>query len=285
MYSAYSQIQGREQVNAVSRKKTAFLVIGILLLALFAAAALFPSILTPYGQKEMFDAWLEPSAEHPLGTNSLGYDIFAELVHGAGDTLSVGLVSSILTMILGSLIGVLAAQKGAAGALFSGLINIFMLLPRLISLIVLSAFLGQSRVSLIMLIATFSWVGTARTIRAQVQHIYTQPFIENCRVCGYSRAHTAFAHVLPNLSDILLSRFLLGVNGCIMMESTLSFLGFGDLYHPSWGTMVNFAYRRGAFMRGAWNYLLPPGVCIMLLSLAFYFISVYFESSKEEIKI
>ena len=118
-----------------------------------------------------------------------------------------------------------------------------------------------------------------------MQHIYTQPFIENCRVCGYSRAHTAFAHVLPNLSDILLSRFLLGVNGCIMMESTLSFLGFGDLYHPSWGTMVNFAYRRGAFMRGAWNYLLPPGICIMLLSLAFYFISVYFESSKEEIRI
>ena len=271
-------------MSAVSRKKTGFLIIGILLVAFFVVSALFPSLLTSCSPKELFDAWLAPSAEHPLGTNSLGYDIFAELVYGAGDTLSIGLISSVLTMLLGSLIGVLAAQKGACGAFFSGLINIFMLLPRLISLIVLSAFFGQGRTSLIILIAAFSWVGTARTVRAQVQHIYTQPFIENCRVCGYSRAHTALAHVLPNLSDILLSRFLLGVNGCIMMESTLSFLGFGDLYHPSWGTMVNFAYKRGAFMRGAWNYLLPPGVCIMLLSLAFYFISVYFESSKEDIK-
>ena len=69
-----------------------------------------------------------------------------------------------------------------------------------------------------------------------------------------------------NLYDVLLSRFLLGVNNsCIMMESTLSFLGFGDLYYPTWGTMINFAYKRGAFLRQAYEYLLSPGVCIMLL--------------------
>ena len=62
-----------------------------------------------------------------------------------------------------------------------------------------------------------------------------------------------------------------------MMESTHSFLGFGDLYHPTWGTMINFAYKRGAFIRGAYNYLLSPGICIVLLSLAFYLISLYFE--------
>ena len=59
--------------------------------------------------------------------------------------------------------------------------------------------------------------------------------IENCRILGYSRAHIAVRHILPNLSDVLLSRFLLGVNSCIMMESTLSFLGLGDLYRPTWG--------------------------------------------------
>ena len=268
----------------MSRKKTAFLIVGVLILVLAVSAALFPGVFTPYGQKQMFDAWLEPSSEHPLGTNSLGYDIFTELIYGAADTLSVGLISSVLTMALGCLIGVLAAQKGALGALFSGLINVFLLLPRLISLIVLSAFVGQSRTSLVFLIALFSWQGIARTVRAQVQHIYAQPFIQSCTVSGYSRVHTALRHVVPNLSDVLLSRFLLGVNSCIMMESTLSFLGFGDLYHPTWGTMVNFAYKRGAFMRGAYNYLLPPGVCIMLVSLAFY-ISVYTESSKEEIKL
>lgn len=84
---------------------------------------------------------------------------------------------------------------------------------------------------------------------------------------GYSRKHIILRHILPNLYDVLLSRFLLGVNSCIMMESTLSFLGFGDLYHPTWGTMINFAYKRGAFLRQAYAYLLSPGVCIMMLSL------------------
>lgn len=69
-----------------------------------------------------------------------------------------------------------------------------------------------------------------------------------------------------------------------MMESTLSFLGFGDLYHPTWGSMINFAYNRGAFIRQAYNYLLTPGVCIMLLSLSFYLISLYFERRRDTIE-
>ena len=111
-----------------------------------------------------------------------------------------------------------------------------------------------------------------------------QPFIEACRVYGFSGGHIAIRHILPNLWEILLSRFLIGVNGCIMMESTLSFLGFGDLYHPTWGTMINFAYRRGAFLRQAYPYLLTPGVCIMLLSLAFYLISLYVTSERNRVQ-
>ena len=105
----------------------------------------------------------------------------------------------------------------------------------------------------------------------------------NGAILGYSRAHIAVRHILPNLSDVLLSRFLLGVNSCIMMESTLSFLGLGDLYRPTWGTMVNFAYKRGAFLRGAYQYLLAPGVCVMLLCLAFYLISLWLTARKETI--
>ena len=117
-------------------------------------------------------------------------------------------------------------------------------------------------------------------MRAKVLQLRTQTFIEACRIQGYSRTHIALRHILPNLSDVLLSRFLLSINSCIMMESTLSFLGLGDLYRPTWGTMVSFAYKRGAFLRGAYAYLLAPGVCIMLLSLAFYAISLYFEARK-----
>ena len=147
----------------------------------------------------------------------------------------------------------------------------------------LASFVGSSTTNLIILIAAFSWVGIARNIRAKVIHLNALPFVENCIIQGYSRPHIVVHHIIPNLYDVLLSRFLLGINGCIMMESTLSFLGFGDTYYPTWGTMINFATKRGAFLRQAYNYLLVPGICIMLVSLSFYFISLYFEKKKETI--
>lgn len=268
----------------MDRLRAVPLILGILLLAVFLMAAFMPSLFTPYGRKDSFEAWKKPSGEHPLGTNDLGYDIYTELVYGTRDTLVIGLVSSALTMLLGTLIGIAAAREGFFGGFFSGIINVFVLLPRLITLIVLAAFVGSGRVQLILLIAAFSWVGTARAVRAEVQHLSAQPFIEACRVYGFKKRHIALYHILPNLCDILLSRFLIGVNGCIMMESTLSFLGFGDLYHPTWGTMINFAYRRGAFLRQAYPYLLTPGVCAMLLSLAFYLISLYVTSNRERVR-
>ena len=267
----------------MKNKRLLPLIFGLLLLAAFALMAACPHLLTNYGQKEMFLPWLKSDTEHILGTNALGYDIFTELVYGARQTLFIGVVSSVLTMLLGTFIGVAAAGKGPLASVFNGLINVFVLLPKLITLIVLASFVGSSQQNLILLISAFSWVGIARNVRAKVIHINGQTFIENCVIQGFKRPHIVLYHVIPNLYDVLLSRFLLGVNSCIMMESTLSFLGFGDLYYPTWGTMINFAYQRGAFIRQAYSYLLTPGVCIMLLSLSFYFISLWFEGQKDTI--
>ena len=264
------------------KKHTIPLAAGGAMLLVFLLAALFPGLFTPYAQKEMFGPWLAASPEHLLGTNALGYDIFTELIYGTRRTMLVGVSSSILTLLLGGVIGTLSAGKG--GSFFNGLINIFVLLPKLVTMIVLATFLGSSGKTLVMLIAAFSWVGTARNVRAKVIHLNSQPFIENCAIQGYSRFHIVLYHILPNLYDVLISRFLLGVNGCIMMESTLSFLGFGDLYYPTWGTMINFAYKRGAFLRRAYGYLLSPGICIMLLSLSFYLISLFFEGKQSTIQ-
>jgi peptide/nickel transport system permease protein len=267
----------------VKNKRFLPLILGLLLLAVFMLMAVCPQLFTDYGQKEMFRPWAKPDTEHILGTNAMGYDIFTELVYGTRQTLFIGVISSILTMLLGTFIGVAAAGKGILAPVFNGLINVFVLLPKLITLIVLASFLGSSQRNLILLISAFSWVGIARNVRAKVIHINGQTFIENCTIQGYSRHHIVLHHVIPNLYDVLISRFLLGVNSCIMMESTLSFLGFGDLYYPTWGTMINFAYQRGAFIRQAYSYLLTPGVCIMLLSLSFYFISLWFEGRKDTI--
>ncbi len=95
-----------------------------------------------------------------------------------------------------------------AGGFLNGIINIFVLLPKLVTMIVLAAFLGSSSRNLILLIAVFSWVGTARNIRAKVIHLNAQPFIENCVIQGYSRMHIILHHIVPNLYDVLIPVFV-----------------------------------------------------------------------------
>ena len=170
------------------KKRCVPLALGGILLFFFLAAAVFPAAFTSYGQKEMFAPWLTPSPAHLLGTNALGYDIFTELVYGTRQTLLIGVSSSVLTLVLGSVIGTLAAGKSVVGGVLNGVINIFVLLPKLVTMIVLATFLGSSSRNLILLIAAFSWVGTARNVRAKVIHLNAQPFIENCVIQAYCSA-------------------------------------------------------------------------------------------------
>ena len=150
------------------KKKGIFpLCIGLALLAVFLLAAIAPGVLTPYGPKELFARWLPSGGAHLLGTNAMGYDIFTELVYGARQTLLAGILSSILALALGALIGILSTFRGWLGGAFNALIQIFILLPKLIALIVLAAFFGSSTAHLVVLIAAFSWAGTARAVRAR----------------------------------------------------------------------------------------------------------------------
>jgi len=268
----------------MKRNKKSFLIAGLIILIIFLIVAAFPQLFTSYARKDSFGPWLSPCADHILGTNSLGYDVFTELIYGTRSTLIIALASSLLTLFFGFVIGILSAQKGIVGIIFDGLTNIFALLPRLVAMIVLSGFLGDTLLNMILLISGLSWVPIARAVRAKVININSKEYIEICKLYGFSRLHTAIYHVLPNLKDILLAKFLVGITSCIMMESTLSFLGFGDTYYLTWGVMINFARSRGALIRGAYNYLLSPCICIMLLSLAFYFISLYIEGKQKSIK-
>lgn len=268
----------------MKKKYLPFLIIGLTILTFFLIMAIFPSIFTSYGRKQSFEPWQVSSKEHILGTNYLGYDNFTELVYGARETILVGIVSSALATIIGIIIGILAAKKGIIGLIFNGLINIFILLPKLITLIVLATFLGNSIINLIILISIFSSINIAKNIRTKAIQIQNSPYIEICKMYGYSKFHIAAYHYLPNLKDIILTNFLLCITSCIMMESTLSFLGLGNIYYPTWGVIINLAKTRGALIRHAYSYILAPCICIMLLSLSFYFIYLYINNKNNIIQ-
>ena len=106
-------------------KRLSFLIIGIILLLTFLTMAIFPQFFTSYNQKYSFEPWLPPSFSHILGTNSLGYDIFAELIYGARQTILISLTASLGSLIIGVIIGILASFDSIIGTFFNGIINIF----------------------------------------------------------------------------------------------------------------------------------------------------------------
>ncbi len=267
----------------MSKKSLSLLISGGLLLTIFIVLALFPQWFTPYGLKERFEVYLSPSSTHILGTNDVGYDVFTELVYSTRQSLIVGVLASLFSLILGVLFGVLFSLNKYLRYIGDVLGNTFLALPRLIVIMVLVAFLNRNMWNIILVISLFTWQGTAKLVTNRIDHIKAEPYYAAGKMMGYSDFHMAIYHIIPNLKDIIITRFLLGVSSCVILESTISFLGLGDLYNVSWGTMMNFAYSRGAMLRKAFAYLLSPGFMIMLLSLSFYLIYQSFQVRKEEI--
>lgn len=265
-----------------NKEKSASLVIGLVILALFILMAFCPKLFTPYLPKEIFKSWLTASKDHLLGTESLGYDIFTQLVYACKKTLLLALFSTGLALIFGAFIGLLAATKNLLSGISNLLINVFVMLPRLVCIIVLSCYFNDTK-ALAFIIAGFAWPGIAKNVKIKVQGILQEEYIKSLKVYGFSNLKICFNHIIPGIFDVLLSNFLSGIQSNIMMESMIGFLGIGDLYNLSWGSMVNMAYKNGAFLRRAYGYLLSPGICVGLLVLAFYLISSYFESRKEKI--
>lgn len=275
----------RTETNALSLKAYINLTLGAALLLTFIIFALTPESIAPYGAKEMFEPWQGLSPEHILGTNDMGYDIFTEIVYATAQTLYTGLLSALIALVVGILFGLIAGYAGGiVGAFFDGVINVFMMLPKLPVVIVLAAFIGQGNSQIVFIIAAMSWVGTARAVRAKAQRLKSAPFIEALRGIGCSKPRIIFRHLLPNLRDIAAAKYVSSVASAVMMESTVSFLGLGDPTHPTWGTMISFAYKRGGFMMEAYNWLLAPGICIMLLVLAFYMINYFAEQRSKSVK-
>lgn len=259
-------------------------LIGVIVMTAFLLFAIAPTTFAPYGGKEMYEPWQKCSALHLLGTNDLGYDIFSEIIYASRSTLIIGVVSAVISLFIGTIMGIIAGYlTGWKGELADAIIQVFLLLPMLPMAIVIGAYLGTDTKNIIVIIAILGWCATARTVRVRTMQIKQSPFIESLSILGISKRQIMLRHILPNLWEVILSRYIMTVARCIMLEATLSFLGMGDPTQVTWGRMVNIAYKRGGFTRGTYNWLLSPGVCIALVVIAFYCINQYFEAKNTQV--
>jgi len=211
-----------------------------------------------------------PSARFPLGTDYAGRSILALLIWGTRPSLAIGVIATLLTMVLGSGIGLLAGHYGGTvSRVLMAVTDWFIALPALPLAIALAAVLGQGDLSIMIAIAVTSWPGTARLIRAQTLAVEARPFIERARALGARDGQLLVRQVLPNVAPFILVSSTLTIASAILSETTLAFLGLGNPIEVSWGAMINQALFQGAVTRGAWWYILPPGIAILIVVLGF----------------
>lgn len=211
-----------------------------------------------------------PDAEFWLGTDETGRSVLLLTWWGARISLLVGLSATVLSGLIGTLVGMACAHFGGwlSGALMR-ITDFFLALPQLILAIALSAALSRGLGSIVLAIALSTWPTTARLVRAQTLAVEGRPFIERAVALGGGHRHVLVRHVLPAVLPLVLANTTLVVGSAIISESTLSFLGLGDPGQVSWGAMLKAAMESGAVTGGAWWYLLPPGLGIVVVVLAF----------------
>ncbi|MHA1833052.1 MAG: ABC transporter permease [Candidatus Baldrarchaeia archaeon] len=203
-----------------------------------------------------------------LGTDYKGADVFTKLVYGTRVSLYVGLLSAFLSIIIGLVFGLIAGYAGGfVDELIMRFTDVMLVLPGLPLLMVLMTVLGSTINNLIILIGFLGWMGFARVIRSQVLSLKERPYIEAAKAVGATGSHILARHILPNVMGLVYVSLAMSVPGAIVSEASLSWLGFYDPHIMSWGRMLYDVQTAGAYM--AWWWVLPPGICIAVLSLSF----------------
>ncbi len=247
---------------------------GLAALLLFALPALTAPLLVGDDVDSVTDAPggpLEgPSAEFPFGTDQFGRNLLGLVIWGARVSLLVGLLAAVLSVAIGTLIGVTAGHfKGWYATVMMRITDWFLVMPTLVLAIALATVMPRSLLTIVVAIGVTTWPTTARLVRAQTLAVGTRPYIERARALGGGHRHIMSRHVLPNVMPLVLAQTTLIISTAILAEATLAFLGLGDPTVVSWGALLQDAREAGAVSSGHWWYLVPPGVAIAVVALAF----------------
>ncbi|MFF9337500.1 ABC transporter permease [Streptomyces albogriseolus] len=247
---------------------------GLGALLLFALPALTAPLLVGSDVDDVTDApggpLEDPSTAFPFGTDRFGRNLLGLMIWGARVSLLVGLLAAVLSVAIGTLIGVTAGHfKGWYATVTMRITDWFLVMPTLVLAIALATVMPRSLLTIVVAIGVTTWPTTARLVRAQTLAVETRPYIERARALGGGHWHIMSRHVLPNVMPLVLAQTTLIISSAILAEATLAFLGLGDPTVVSWGALLQDAREAGAVSSGHWWYLVPPGVAIAVVALAF----------------
>ena len=250
-------------------------LIGLTILAVLTIGAIGAPLIAEHGPYSIdLSAYrLGPSADHPLGTDSAGRDVFSRLLHAGRVSLSVGLVAVSIYTAIGALLGAVAGFYGGwVDSVVMRLADVFLSFPTLIIIITMASVLGPSIYNVMLAIGLLGWPPIARLLRGELLSLREREFILGARAAGTSNARLIFRHLLPNAMAPVLVAATFGIAYAILIEAGLSFLGLGvQPPTPSWGNMLTDAQSLTVLESMPWLWL-PPGVMIALAVLSINFI-------------
>ena len=233
-------------------------------------------------EKYLKDNFLSaPSAEHILGTDNEGYDVFVRLMYGGRISLTVSFIAVFLITILGVILGGISGYFGGwIDNLIMRVCDILMCLPGVPILLIISTILDASdidakyRIYLLMIYLTFiSWTGTARLVRGQILSLREQEYMVAAEAMGYSTGRKIFKHLVPNVMPQLIVQMSLSLGSMILYEATLSYLNLGvKAPYAAWGTMINIISTNQDVLQNHWYVWVPAGICIVIAVLGFNFV-------------
>lgn len=230
----------------------------------------------PYGPYESTaEHYAKPSAQHWFGADQTGRDVLVRMLYGARVSLAVGLFATLLSLIIGTIIGMCVGYyRGRLDLFTMRLVEIIMCFPTFLLLLILMSMLkdkgfGQSILLVIMVLGFTGWIGLCRLVRGEVLKQRVLPYIVSCEATGVPVPRIMLIHLLPNVSGPILISFTFGVAGAIVAESGLSFLGFGvQAPTASWGALLRQAFEDPL---GYWHLTLCPGAALFITVCAFNF--------------
>ncbi|MGN6812799.1 MAG: ABC transporter permease, partial [Thermomicrobiales bacterium] len=250
-------------------------VIGALVLLLMAIGAVFaPAIArTPPNAVNLLAISKPPTAQHWLGTDQVGRDVFTRILYGARISLTVGLVAVAIYLVIGFVLGAVAGYAGGwVDTAIMRFTDIMLCFPTFVLILILVGITGPKLSNVIVVIGLFGWPGVARLVRGQVLQLRTLDYVVAAQMLGAPRFTVLRRHILPNVIAPLIVAGTLGIAGAILTEASLSFLGLGVVQPtPSWGSMLNDARAPAIVATRPWLWL-APGVAISLAVLAANFI-------------
>jgi len=258
-------------------------MIGLSILIAFSLIAVFGPVflhkyteLYPPNSKEwaaVNDRYVAPNWDFWFGTDQYGRDVYTLTILGSRASLIVGILASLISIVLGTAVGVSSGYFGkVSDELLMRFTDFFLVIPWFPMMIVVTMLLGRSFTNIIIVIGITSWPSTARIVRAQVLSVKMKGFVERARCVGAGGSRIIRVHILPNVFPLIFANTILLVANSIFSESFLDFFGLGDPRVISWGVMLEEANEYGAFMSQAWWWIFAPGACIVILIMAFYLV-------------